>query len=258
MKKQKNGIRFLQLIVLILFAAAFFVPENHNRQLITGIAVVGIIGTLLIILLPVIPNMLKPLRTALRKKKRRITSGEYVTDTESLLWRQISYQITGILQSAFPKATWEFIKKPGIDSLLNGKYIRIRTCGTNDYNFAEVHMDQYGGLRLQMMTIETLKPHASKDNEEHAPQVDPESWYTLIGKPLLTNLVGDLQARGYQKLFINEQGEIYIQQGDTPEVKARFEYFPSREYWAVLEDIFIRDELQVTETDQALELSWMS
>lgn len=258
MKKQKKGFQFLKIVFVVLIVVTFFMPKDFDRRYVAGFAVVGIIGSLLTFLVPLLPQFpsLPKFNWHQRTASKKFGS-EPVTDTETLLWRQISYQITGKLQSAYPDATWDFIKRPNIHYLLNGKDIRIRTSNTGSFNFAEIHMDQYGSLTLQMMTIEALTPHKT-DGNENAPQVDPESWYTLIGKPVLTNLVGELQARGYQKLFINEQGEIYILKGKNPEIKATLEHFPPKAYWPALTDIFIRDELKVDETDQALELSWVA
>lgn len=81
---------------------------------------------------------------------------------------------------------------------------------------------------------------------------------SLIGKPLLMELVGDLQARGYEKLFINEQGDVYILNGTEPEVRGKLEHFPPKDYWGELTEIFTEDELTTEETEQALELSWIS
>lgn len=254
MKKQKKGIRLLQFVFIILLIMIFFMPKGFDRVYVAGFTLVGIIGSLLLFLVSLLQFPRLP-KFNWHPRISKEFGPEPVTDTENLLWRQISYQITGKLQSAYPDATWDFVKRPNIHRLLNGKDIRIRTNHTGNFNFAEVHMDQYGNLTLQMMTIEALKPHKA-ENEENIPQVDPESWYTLIGKPLLTNLVGELQARGHQKLFINERGELYILNGSTPEVKATFDHFPPKAYWPALADIFIRDELAVDETDQALELSW--
>lgn len=255
--KSKNGLKFLQIIVIVLFASAFFMPDHSNRTLVLAIAVIGIIGALLLFLIPLLPRLPK-IQKSRRKKKMPKTAAYQPSDMENLLLRQISYQITAKLQSAYPKATWDFIRQPDINRLISGEPMRIRTKNTNDFNFAEVRMDSYGSLMLSMMTIETLKRRPSDESPEDNPaQVDPESWYTLIGKPLLVNLVGDLQARGHQKLFINEQGQIYIENGNTPEIKGTFEYFPPRNYWAALTDILIRDELEATETEQALEISWV-
>lgn len=258
MNMQKNGMKFLRFIVALLFVAALFLPKNTNRYLITAIAAIGIVVTAWMFLLPLLSRLPKVGNRRKASPSSDSDEAEPVTDMETLLWRQISYQITGKLKSAYPEATWDFSKRPSVDRLLAGKPLRIRTTGTKNYNFAEVRMDQFGNLVIQMMTIEALKGRAVKAGEPQTPQVDPESWYTLIGRPLLTNLVGELQARGHQKLYINEKGEIYVQNGDTQEVKGTFEHFPPRNYWTALSDIFIHDELNAKETEQALELSWIS
>ena len=67
-----------------------------------------------------------------------------------------------------------------------------------------------------------------------------------------------LQARGYEKLFINEQGDVYILNGTEPEVRGKLEHFPPKDYWGELTEIFTEDELTTEETEQALELSWIS
>ena len=90
-----------------------------------------------------------------------------------------------------------------------------------------------------------------------ANDTDPESWYSLIGKKKLENLIGQLHAKGHHKLYINENGQIYIQNGDTAEIKDCFDYFPPRNYWDILISIFQKDELTAKEKDQALELSWI-
>ena len=166
-----------------------------------------------------------------------LKSSEPVSETEELLWRQISYQITDKLQAAFPNATWEFQKPPSMKQLLCGNPIRLRTFHTEDYNFAEARMNQYGYLELQMLTIASLKKTVTVTDEE--------------------NLIGQLHAKGHHKLYINENGQIYIQNGDTAEIKDCFDYFPPRNYWDILISIFQKDELTAKEKDQALELSWI-
>ena len=186
---------------------------------------------------------------------------------ETLLIRQISYQVTDKIKAAYPEASWEYTRPVRAESLLNCDLIRIRTFHTGDNNFADVSLDQFGHLKLFMMTITDFTPLPGQknpdgtktDNPAEPPvHVDPESWYSLIGKPLLTELIGDLQARGHQKLFINEAGEIFIfDNNNNPEIKDTFQHFPPRDYWAALTDIFHRDELKAKETGNTLELSWV-
>ena len=196
--KKSNRKKFLQFVVLVLFLAALFVPQDANRLLIAGIALIGIGVTLFSYLLPLFTERLKNREHKLRKRPERTRHLEGTPDLETILWSQ-------------------------------------------------------------MMTIESLhKKEPSEGNPDSRPAVNPKSWYSLIGKPLLMELVGDLQARGYEKLFINEQGDVYILNGTEPEVRGKLEHFPPKDYWGELTEIFTEDELTTEETEQALELSWIS
>lgn len=257
--EKSNRKKILQFTVLVLFVAALFVPQNANRWIIAGIAFTGIGVTLLSFLLPLLWKHLKASGTLVKRTSRTQERTAERPDLELLLMRQIKFQITGKLKEAYPDATWDFAREESLSRLLDGEPLRIRTRNTDSYNFAEVLMDSYGSLTLQMMTIEALqKALPSEENSDDTPHVNPKSWYSLIGKPALMELVGDLQARGYEKLFINEQGDVYILNGTEPEIRGTLDHFPPKDYWSELTDIFSKDELHTEATEQALELSWLS
>ena len=271
-KKEHKSIKMIKAAAIILFLALLFTPEQRNRSVIAGIAITGIAGSFLFLLMPMLPHISAPsfLRNTHTHKRKKQKEEASFFDMETLLIRQISYQVTDKIKAAFPDASWEYTRPVKAESLLNCDIIRIRTFHTGDYNFADVSLDQYGHLKLFMMTITDFTPLPGQKNPDdtktdksnnpaEAPvHVDPESWYSLIGKPLLTELIGDLQARGHQKLFINEAGEIFIfDNNNRPEIKDIFQHFPPRDYWAALTDIFHRDELKAKETGNTLELSWV-
>lgn len=271
-KKERKSIQFIRITVIALLLALLFPSGHRNRSVITGIALAIIGGNFLY--LPITRKMRRLVRSLLKgfkspKRCFRQKQKDAIFEMDTLLIRQISYQITDKIKTAYPEASWEYTRPPKVESLLNCDIFRIRTFHTGDYNFAEVSLDRHGHLKLFMMTIKDFTPlpgqqesnHPesgdSENSEEPSVHVDPESWYSLIGKPLLTEVIGDLQARGHQKLFINEAGEIFILNGNIPDVKDMLEHFPPKDYWAALTDIFIRDELQAREIDNTLELSWM-
>lgn len=249
----KNYNNYFKWLVPLLFVLVLFAPNFLNRTAIAIIVIVGCIGSLFILIIPRFHHIHFPV--FFKFKVHRETISEPM-DMDTFLWRQVSYQITGKLKSAYPDATWEFDKKPKITPLLNGHTLRIRTFHTAEYNYAEIYLNRYGELALSMMTIESLLPNPRTDASDESNQVDPASWYSLIGKPYLFTLISDLQARGHQKLLINENGEIFIQNGDSKELKGTLDHFPPKPYWAALTDIFIRDELNAVESDNTVELSW--
>lgn len=255
-RKKTQGIKYLQFVVLVLFVFALFAPSNKNKTWMLMIIIAGIAGLSLSLLANAIPhlNLYWP-----RKPKRRKThfSQDDNSDSglEALLLCQISHRITGKLQSAYPKATWNWERQPIVSEFLDGTILRIQTKNTNEFNHAELCMDQYGNLRLQMLVIEPLKK--SDETQKPAEQsVDPQAWYDLIGRSILEKVIQDVHSRGYQKLFINKQGELYITEGDKKEVKETFEHFPPKVHWAALTDILKSDELAAVETDNGLELTW--
>ena len=71
----------------------------------TGIAAAGVFVSLAILIIPPLASGLRKLRLPVR---RATDTGNGNSDLETILIRQISYQITDTLQSAFPEATWEF------------------------------------------------------------------------------------------------------------------------------------------------------
>lgn len=165
--KKSNRKKFLQFVVLVLFLAALFVPQDANRLLIAGIALIGIGVTLFSYLLPLFTERLKNREHKLRKRPERTRHLEGTPDLETILWRQIKFQITGKLKEAFPDATWDFVKEPPLSQILDGEPLRIRTRNTGSYNFAEILMDARGSLTLQMMTIESLTSALIDDSNRH-------------------------------------------------------------------------------------------
>ncbi len=244
-KKKKSKIRQVSQILLIVFAASLiFTPVNADSAFITAITIVVAVGIIFLLIFKY------------RNARLKAVSVTEIPDTETLLWRQISYQITDKLRGTFPEATWEFVKQPELNYLLSSNPIRIRTYNTSTYNFAEFRVDQYGHLNLELLTISSLKRKCDVKSPSESSVINPESWYSLIGKQALMEIIGDLQARGHQKLFISETGEIFIQNGDIRESRGILENFPPKSHWDVLSDILIQDELDATETENTLELSW--
>lgn len=253
MKSMKNIRKALQITVLLLFAAAFLIPKDSRSYLMTGIAAAGVVISLAMLLFPVLTSGLRKLRIS---TGRKTPAPDRNPDLETILLRQISYQITDYLQSAYPDATWEFAEEMKLPRLLNGRPTRISTRNTGEYNFAEVSMNQYGSLHLQMLTVSALKRKGDRSASPDTPKVDPTSWYSLIGKPFLVEMIGNLQAKGHQKLFIGEQGDVYILNGKEPEVKGKLEHFPPKAYWPALLQVFADDELEAAETENAVEITW--
>lgn len=70
-------------------------------------------------------------------------------------------------------------------------------------------MNPYGYLELQMLTISSLKKSNISSEEGDTPEADPESWYTLIGKVKLENLIGSYMPKDIRN-FISMNPDRFI------------------------------------------------
>ena len=154
--KNQSKKKFLQFVVLVLFLAALFVPQDANRLLIAGIALIGIGVTLFSYLLPLFTERLKNREHKLRKRPERTRHLEGTPDLEPFSGDRSNSRLPESSRKPSPDATWDFVKEPPLSQILDGEPLRIRTRNTGSYNFAEILMDARGSLTLQMMTIESL------------------------------------------------------------------------------------------------------
>ena len=90
--KKSNRKKFLQFVVLVLFLAALFVPQDANRLLIAGIALIGIGVTLFSYLLPLFTERLKNREHKLRKRPERTRHLEGTPDLETITDSHTEYR----------------------------------------------------------------------------------------------------------------------------------------------------------------------
>ena len=59
-----------------------------------------------------------------------------------------------------------------------------------------------------MLTIASLKKTVTVTDEDDVPFADPESWYSLIGKKKLENLIGQLHAKDTINSILMKTGKF--------------------------------------------------
>lgn len=59
-KTEHNSIKIIKTAALVLLLALLFTPEQMNRTVIAGIAISGITGSLLFLLIPMLPHISVP------------------------------------------------------------------------------------------------------------------------------------------------------------------------------------------------------
>ena len=199
-----------------------------------------------------------------RRAKQQIFSDVDVSEPVSVvLLRHASHRISANLKAVYPDATWEWCVSDPEKIVAKGGIGRIRLHGAEDYNYAEVKLDQDARISFQLLKVVPFgTDELAVDNTEQAPaprkvrEVDPQVCYEKKGKTVLSNLIADLNSRGHSSLTILDDGNISIMQADKEVKKTAFESVPERTYWPRLVKVFEGDGIAADATAKGLVLSW--
>jgi hypothetical protein len=228
----------------------------------TYLILLGLIGGLLLLILPQVKQLIQLLKTkmhpSIHPKKISTEPVTPKTDITMALLCQLSHRISSKLKSAYPGALWDWDGKPYVKRILDGEVMRIRTRHTGEYNYAEMHLDNYGNIILQMMSIQSLHPTVPTDPDANKPMiVDCSSWYSLLGQKALTDIISVVNCHGHSNLYLDDSGNVLLK-GDEGNQKSQYQlpHFPGQKYYEELISIFAQAELTAVVENGAIKLSW--
>ena len=184
---------------------------------------------------------------------------------EEMMLRHIALRITDKLKSAYPHATWQWQGKPLLQNILQGSTVRISVEDMAEFTHADITFDRFGRIHVEPMIIGSFAaspvPDATEavpaEAEPEPPVVDVNVWYELIGQKALENIITELNANGYTKLSIKENGDIVINRKKKESVQATLDAFPGKPYWEELITVLEENELKGKVTGSCPQVSWI-
>ena len=91
------------------------------------------------------------------------------------------------------------------------------------------------------------------DDLDDIPETDEaENWYKFLGRDILTDVITDLNTRGFKRMEITEDGEIRV--NDTTE--EQIDDFPETDGWNILVAEMANDGLNARIADDRLVVTW--
>lgn len=180
--------------------------------------------------------------------------------TELLLLRHVNHRISAYLQAAYPKVTWEWCEKQPEKLIQHGGVGRIRIFGVEDFDHADIKVDQKANISCDMVKIVPLSKAGQAEGQEELPPnqqpVDPQVWYEIQGRKVLESLMADLNSRGHSSLTLSEDGNVCVEQGQEDTVQEHLSGFPDKVYWPRLVQVFERNGLAAEITAKGVQVSW--
>jgi len=247
----------LATVIIVSLLATAFLPKNIAQWVILATVVIfaAVKGA----------SYYYENRDEFAQKKEKIKSrvkhskkDEYDEEPEPIVNYaiiQLSHRVTDKLHSAFPESSWHWAERPTIKLFAEGGRIRIATSKTEDFNEADVIVDKYGRIEIDMLKAESVSQIIKKSDENADTDytVDVDAWYSHCGQKVLTDIITDLNARGTKVLCIEEDGCIVA--NDNEHIGA-LKAFPSKNLWKKLVAVFESNGLTVVENENSIELGW--
>lgn len=187
-------------------------------------------------------------------REQGILSGKNIAQ---LLRCHVNCRITDCLKSTYPNASWEWTMNDPILLIAQGGTGRIQVYGVKDYEYADVTLDQKGGLSCSMVKLAPVR-NGGQNDPSGKPVLNLQAWYELEGRTVLESLIADLRTRGHSSLTVNEDGSISFQPepGKSRTVKQRLSNLPEKVYWNQLTDVLRQEGLTADVQADKIAVSW--
>lgn len=262
-----NGISILTGVVIAVLA---LVRGAWQARILAAILILWGTWAAVVLLRPRLQAFIRRLRHK-KAKQRMLKNGisqvkafEIPTITpnpaEQVLLRHVNHRISSYLKSTCGEATWEWCEKAPAQLAIQGGVGRIRIYGIEDASYADVHLDQNGGISLDLIQV-TKVPEGSLENalDKMPPNrqpIDPQIWYETQGRKILESMVADLSSRGHSRLTLHENGDISITQEQKEVVQEHLGNFPATVYWPRLVQVLESEGLAAEVANQKIIVSW--
>lgn len=180
-------------------------------------------------------------------------------DLEAVMLRHLNFRITDKLQGAFPDAAWRWETKHPLEQAIKGGAGRIKVFGVPDWNFADVLLEPSGHLHLKMLSLrplEELRPSVSRASSGDPDAVNLRDWYDLSASAVIRATIDEIYTRGFKKLHIAEDGELYVLEQQEQVKQGRLSHLPGKKLWNDLIPFFEEDDINAKVMEDCIELTW--
>ena len=105
-----------------------------------------------------------------------------------------------------------------------------------------------------LVSLENAQVQTQSMPEEN--KVDVEQWYTQKGQQLLTELITNMNTRGYTELSISENGDVTVVENGRNVIKDRFQEIPPKKDWRKLKKLMLEEDIEVQVSRKQLSFAW--
>ena len=156
----------------------------------------------------------------------------------------------------FPEATAALGEKEimCIAERKKAAYIPVQQAG--EYCHISIMLSEMGEIHMNLFSLVNFESIQETKNLMENKKQDIEQWFTQKGQQLLTELITNMNSRGYSRLSINENGDVTVKENGRNVRKDHFREIPPKESWARLRELMIDEDVQVQVSGRQLTFAW--
>ena len=250
MKSKKTIWGSIGLLIGVVIAILALVRGTWQLPLL--------IGTFAVWGLWVLWTQVLPFQRAMQVQRQKEQAEHFNRAMAQTLLRHVNYRVSDCLKAGYPDVRWEWMMRDPALFVAQGGTGRIRVYGVQDYEFADVTVDQDGKLSCSLVSLSPVQKAEEKPVPPNQQQVDPKIWYDANARQTLAHLVADLDSRGHSSLLLKEDGSICISpKGDGEEVsQGTLADFPPKDCWDKLAEILEQEGLAAAVQDSCIAVTW--
>lgn len=192
-----------------------------------------------------------------QQKERAMQVIDLEPDYKKLFSQQLQLRVQEKLRMKFPGAVVDLCEKE-IERLATvGKAVYVPIRKADDYCHMSISLKNSGDIQMNLFALVSLEnAHETKVSEAVDMEVDVEQWYTQKGQMLLTELITNMNTRGYTELSISENGDVTVKENGRHVVKDRFLEIPPKKQWTKLKKLMSEEDVQVQVSGKQLNFAW--
>lgn len=228
---------------------AVFVPERFRAY-----AWLLIIGICMVFLWELWKEKQK--RRTERERERTMQIVDLEPDYKNLFAQQLQLRIQEKLRVKFPEATVALGEKEVMCIAERKKtaYIPVQQAG--EYCHISIALNEMGEIHMNLFSLVNFESIQGTKNLMENEEQNIEQWFTQKGQQLLTELITNMNSRGYSKLSINENGDVTVRENGRNVRKDHFHEIPPKESWARLRELMMDEDVQVQVSGRQLTFAW--
>ena len=245
---------FMKKVVMVLVTVwilmAIIVPKEYLK---TAFGISFLLGALFVL------YWFRKEHITMKKAKPKMQVIDVGPDYKKLFVQQTYYRIQEKMRTKFPNVSVEISESELYKIACEGKTIYAAIDQAEHYTHLSVTLAKNGDLNMNLFSLVNLDMiHQTTDQIQQVIEEDTqvEQWFERKGQQLLTELLTNMNARGYSKISINEEGDVMVREDGRNCVKDYFKEIPPKKDWQKLKELMSKDGVNVQVSARYLKFAW--